>query len=137
MTAPIEARYAICVIQNSDGKLLLVRRSADRQLGANLWGFPGGHIELHESPIECAWRELHEEIGSDNQVHLLKVAGPFRDCRYGGRFEAHLFLYHWHSGCIELDDEHIDYRWVALEDLKSYPLMPGLEGDLVHLDLYP
>jgi len=130
-----EARYAICVVQNSNKELLLVQRSAHRDLGAELWGFPGGHIEAHESPIECAWRELHEEIGPANQVHLLKVAGPFRNRHYGGRFEAYLFLFHWLSGVIALDQEHTTYEWVPINKLTYYPLMPGITDDLKHLDI--
>jgi len=131
----IEARFSICVLQNDNHELLLVQRSAHRKLGPNLWGFPGGHIEPGESPLDCAWRELHEEIGPDNQVHLLKVAGPFRDRHYGGRFEALLFLFHWQSGEIELDHEHVAYRWVAPDRLHYYSLMPGILEDLEHLDL--
>lgn len=135
MQPDIEARFAICVIQNSRHELLLVRRSDHRKMGPLLWGFPGGHIEAHESPLDCAWRELHEEIGPDNQVELLKTAGPFRDKYYGGRYEAHLFLYRWQRGRIELDHEHVAYSWVPLDELKDYDLMPGIEADLDHLGL--
>lgn len=131
----IEARFAICILQNSNNDLLLVQRSGHRKLGPNLWGFPGGHIEQHESPLECAWRELHEEIGQYNQVKLLKVAGPFIDRHYGGRFEAYLFLFEWQSGIIELDQEHDAFEWVPIERLEYYSLMPGITDDLMHLDL--
>lgn len=135
MQQAIEARFAICVLRNRDDQLLLVRRSHDRKLGPGRWGFPGGHIEAGESPGDCAWRELGEEIGSDHRVELIRSAGPFRDRHYGGRFEAHLFLYHWHAGAITLDDEHIDYCWVSIEDMRDYSLMPGIDEDLAHLDL--
>ena len=131
----IEARFAICVLQNREQKLLLVKRSDNRDFGPALWGFPGGHIEAHESPLDCAWRELHEELGPRNQVHLIKTAGPFYDEHWGGRFEAHLFLYDWLSGTIELDHEHVAYQWVTLDQLDQYTLMPNITDNLMHLDL--
>lgn len=31
--------------------------------GAGTWSFPGGHLELNESVVECARREVLEETG--------------------------------------------------------------------------
>ena len=44
-----------------DNKVLLVQRK--KQPNAGLWGFPGGHIELGETGLACAVRELQEETG--------------------------------------------------------------------------
>lgn len=43
------------------GQILLMRRNKQPNLG--LWVAPGGKIEIHESPYECAVRELYEETG--------------------------------------------------------------------------
>ncbi|THE13038.1 NUDIX domain-containing protein [Bacillus timonensis] len=48
----ITSVHAFCF---KDGKLLLVKLQ-DRG-----WDFPGGHIELNESPEECIKREAYEE----------------------------------------------------------------------------
>jgi 8-oxo-dGTP pyrophosphatase MutT (NUDIX family) len=42
-----DARHHILVIQNR----------------ADIWNFPGGKKEIDESPLECAIREVREEIG--------------------------------------------------------------------------
>lgn len=131
----IEERFSICVVQNERRELLLVKRGNHRNFNPGLWGFPGGHIEADESPTDCAWRELREEIGEDHQVELVTSAGPFVDCHYGGRFEAHLFLYRWLSGTITLNAEHTDYTWVSLDALKRYDRMPGIDADLDYLGL--
>ncbi len=135
MSPTTDTRYAICIVQNADDALLLVKRSAHRDFNPNLWGFPGGHIEDNESPQETAWRELREEIGENHQVELQRCAGPFRDRHYGGRIEAHLFLYRWLGGTITLDAEHTDYAWADPLRLHDYELMPGIHADLEHLDL--
>jgi 8-oxo-dGTP diphosphatase len=51
------------LIKDEDGNILVVQ---DR---ANLWNFPGGKQELGETPLECAKREIKEEIGLS--VHKL------------------------------------------------------------------
>lgn len=131
----IEKRFAICVVQNDQAELLLVKRTQHRNFNPGLWGFPGGHIETNEAPVDCAWRELREEIGTDHQVELLTSAGPFIDRHYGGRFEAWLFHYRWSRGTITLNAEHSEYVWVGLNSLHDYELMPGIDDDLDYLGL--
>ena len=50
------------------GRVLLLEN--DR----NEWELPGGKLELHENPIDCVVREIHEEAGWD------VTAGPLLDC---------------------------------------------------------
>ncbi len=51
---------AMCVIERSDGSLLLVRNSYRRG-----WGFPGGLLNRGETPFDAVRRETREEIGVD------------------------------------------------------------------------
>jgi 8-oxo-dGTP diphosphatase len=44
------------------GRLFINQRTSDRVLGG-FWEFPGGKIELNETPEEALIRELREEIG--------------------------------------------------------------------------
>jgi 8-oxo-dGTP diphosphatase len=45
------------------GEVLLARRSAHRKSYANLWSFPGGHVEAGETLEQALDREMTEEIG--------------------------------------------------------------------------
>lgn len=60
---PIPAALAV-VVRGS--QLLLVRRS--NRPNAGLWGFPGGKIELGETVMEAAIRELQEETGIEAEA---------------------------------------------------------------------
>lgn len=134
MHAP-EARFAVNVIENARGELLLLERSRRAALGPGLWGFPAGHLKGDESPEACAQRELAEEIGGEVQVELIGRCGPVRDTQYGGRFEIWLFHYRWRGGRVRLNEEHTAWAWVAPGRLAELPLMPGVEEDLALLGL--
>lgn len=56
---------SICVVERTDGHLLLVRQSYRR----GGWGFPGGLLRRGEAPPDCARRELSEELGIDVELH--------------------------------------------------------------------
>ena len=51
---------AIAVVVRND-HVLLARRGKEPDAG--LWGFPGGHVELGETALQAAVRELREETG--------------------------------------------------------------------------
>ena len=56
--APSFTVGAICVIERSDGRMLLVRHSYRTR-----WGFPGGLLKRGEEARHGARREAREEIG--------------------------------------------------------------------------
>ena len=47
-------------------RILLIKRAAPPSRG--LWSIPGGHVELGESVLETAVRELKEEAGLDGRA---------------------------------------------------------------------
>ncbi len=54
---------AMCVVERSDGALLLVRQSYRRG-----WTFPGGLLKRNEAPAEAAVRETREEVDLEVEV---------------------------------------------------------------------
>lgn len=51
---------ALAVVLRGSEVLLVKRRNPP---DAGLWGFPGGHVDLGETALEAAARELREETG--------------------------------------------------------------------------
>ncbi|MCU1373030.1 MAG: putative MutT/NUDIX-family protein [Actinomycetia bacterium] len=75
--APSFSVGAICVIERSDGRVLVVRQSyRDR------WGFPGGLLKRGEEAVDGARREAFEEVGLDIEVvgqpSVVVAPGPRR-----------------------------------------------------------
>ncbi len=137
MILPIQARYSINILENDKNEILLLKRHPDAELGPGLWGFPAGHIHQDETPEHCSLRELHEEIGKDINISLIKQFGPVRDSFYGGTFEIFLFHHRWNGGHINLNPEHTDYVWVQPQDYKNYAVMEGMDEDIFYLNIWP
>jgi ADP-ribose pyrophosphatase YjhB (NUDIX family) len=57
------------------GKVLLLKRGIVPQLGR--WTFPGGYVDLGETPEQAASRETCEEVGM--KAHLGNVFGVYAD----------------------------------------------------------
>ena len=53
-----------------DGRVLLAQRPDDKDM-AGLWEFPGGKIELGETPEQALIRELKEELSIDTRSSCL------------------------------------------------------------------
>ncbi len=134
---PLKARFSINVLENSESEILLLKRSRDSTLGPGQWGFPAGHIEQGESPLQCARRELIEEIGPEFDATLLQTFGPVRDTKYGGIYEINLFHYRWHNGRVQLNHEHDSFAWTGATGFNDFDVMDGIVEDLDYLGIWP
>jgi mutator protein MutT len=70
------APAAAACIRDEKGRILLLRRSD----GDNLWGFPGGAIELGERAAEAVVREVREETGLE--VEPVALIGVYSGLEY-------------------------------------------------------
>ncbi|KAK4040977.1 NUDIX hydrolase domain-like protein [Parachaetomium inaequale] len=58
---PVVRVGVAAVIQDAQGRMVLGIRKGSH--GDGQWQFPGGHLEMGESPLACAERETLEETG--------------------------------------------------------------------------
>lgn len=104
-----------CVF-NEKGEVLLQRRG-----DTNKWGFPGGAIELGETPEMAAIREAKEETGLD--VEVGKLIGIYTDCNMeyasGDKAQSILIAYELKGVGGELfcdKEETLELKYFSLDD---------------------
>ena len=116
---------AAAALVDRDGRVLIAKRPIGKSM-AGLWEFPGGKVEIGETPEECLIRELNEELG-------IKVTGaclaPFVFTSHG--YESFhllmpLYLVRRWEGFVSAR-EHEAIAWVKPERLSDYPMPPADE----------
>jgi 8-oxo-dGTP diphosphatase len=110
---------ARAVILNSEGHMLIVRRSSTDPLAPGTWDVPGGRREADEALEATAQREVSEEIG----IQLLDPQLVFAtsDMRSDASktwlfFAAALPT----DALIVLSEEHDEYKWINPAVLNEY-----------------
>jgi len=57
--------YVTAILQNTDGRYLITRRSLDKGWGAGWWEVTGGSSLAGEDSLQAVVREVGEEVGLD------------------------------------------------------------------------
>ncbi len=114
--------YCICA-----DRLLFLRRSLSAREGGS-WTAPSGKLELGETPLMAAKRELAEETGLSAPLEAFHPLDSFFARNGALDFKIHLFALHWKSRPVQIvlsPKEHDLYQWVPFEEVFSLPLMSG------------
>lgn len=109
------------VLLRADGRYLLGQRGPDT-VYAGYWEFPGGKVEVGESPAAALCRELDEELGI--RVRHLRL-WLRREHLYE---HAHVRLHFFEVAAWEgelTDHVHSALRWVAPEEADCEPMLPA------------
>lgn len=116
-------KTATVAVINRDKRILILQRGETAPYMPLSYCLPGGHLELNESLIDGAVRELFEETGL---IYPAKDLIPFI-VKYKDGFNKNVWIAHISSAKIELNWEHIDYQWVSMRESSLYPLVRGLK----------
>ena len=87
----VDRTFASIALVDARGWVLLQERDEHPEIDPERWGFPGGHVEPGESPLEAAHRELEEETGLVLDGALEEVAVMPVVHRPGRLDAVHLF----------------------------------------------
>ncbi len=122
---------ATSTIAVSDGKILLQKRADN-----GLWGYPGGYLELGETPEESARREFLEETGLlAHEIELYGVfAGEKRHYFYPNGHEVYVTdvvftCYDFSESGYSHDDEVLEVQWFPINLLPDN-LAPNIKDIL-------
>jgi isopentenyldiphosphate isomerase len=117
----------------SGDRVLLQRRALVKESWPGLWDISvAGHVHAGESSIDAAIREAHEELGLDiaaSDLHFLEMLRYQVVLRPGyvenELHDVYLLRRDVDLASLTLDPlEVAEVRWVALDDLTRYELVP-------------
>ncbi len=124
MSKPI-VLVSACALVDIEGRVLLAQRPEGKSM-AGLWEFPGGKVEVGETPEETLIRELSEELAIDVTASCL---APFTFASHSyDDFHLMMPLYlcrKWEG--IPQPVEGQVLKWVRPLQMKDYPMPPADE----------
>jgi len=97
-----------------DGRMLLLQRPT------GTWEPPAGRLQPGESFEEGAVRELYEETGILASPQRI-IATWVGEAPSGRRLASVTYAGRTDGAEVRLSDEHLDHRWVTLEEWMSLP----------------
>ena len=115
-----EVLKVVAGLMIKNDQILIAQRAEKKYNGS--WEFPGGKIETPESPASALRRELQEEL--DIKV---KIGAHFMDSmlKITADKSLHLSAYFVFSQDTPKALEHKDIKWVPINQLLNYSLLPA------------
>lgn len=104
------------VIRRGD-RVLLASRPADKPPTG--WEFPGGKIEVGETPAAALIREIDEELG------VRVTPGPELETLQNGRIKLHFIAAGMPEDAVPTPREHQQCFWAPLTDVPPEQLLPA------------
>lgn len=121
-THPLPGVLALMV---RNGRVLMVQRAKEPDLGK--WGFPGGLVEIGETVLAAALRELREETGviaeADRVLDVFDVITRDDQDRVRYHFVLNVVLCRWIGGEAVAADDAAAVGWYDLAQIDD-PALP-------------
>jgi 8-oxo-dGTP pyrophosphatase MutT (NUDIX family) len=131
----LQERKVVTCFLESDGEILILRRSGQVSTYQERWAGVSGYIET--SANEQALTEIEEEAGlSQEDFQLIKRGDPLtiKDEKLGVRWLVHPYLFHIKDrNKIKIDWEHKEVRWIKPQEIGNYQTVPMLPETLARV----
>lgn len=108
-----------------DDKILLLRRTPESRTNPHRWELPGGKVDPGEFFDEALIREYKEETNLEIKIGDLldSIQEDFSHKRTVVIIMEVIAI----SGEIKISDEHVDWMWATLDELKELDLAFSLK----------
>lgn len=114
----------------SDGQILILRRSNQVKTMKEKWGAVSGYLENND-PLKQAVVEIYEETGLDSsKIQLIRSSDALEAADPENpeiSYNVHPYLFHSGSRKIRLSGEHDRFEWIHSNDLRRYDTVPKLK----------
>ncbi len=128
----LQERKVVTCFLESDGEVLILRRSERVGTYRGSWAGVSGYIE--DTPDKQSLIEISEETGlAENDIELIGKGEPLivEDKELGVRWVVHPYLFHIRDrNKIKIDWEHKETRWIKPPDIIHFPTVPMLKKAL-------
>ena len=112
------------LLKNPEGMFLLVRRNPKKypEIGPK-WDIVGGRIDIGTPLLENLSREVTEETGLKitSTPRLVGAQDILNVERFPGRHVVRLTYTADAQGTPQIDEESLEYRWLAREEIEALP----------------
>jgi len=112
-----------CALINEYGKVLINERPVGKDY-AGYWEFPGGKVDMGETPEEAIIRELKEEINIDVTGSCLAPLS-FTEKQYDNYYVV-VLLYvcrRWNGHIMPMEEQEL--AWVNPKEIDNFKLLPA------------
>ena len=122
-----------------NGKVLIIKRSADDEIDPDTWECIGGKIEFGEDLENALKREAKEEAGITITVEKLLYATAFK---INAHCQVILLAYYCtaNDNIIKLSAEHTNYLWSnkkQMSNMLSKPIIDDFNRNSVWQYIFP
>jgi len=128
----LEEKQVVTCFLESEGEILLLRRSEQVGSYRGRWAGVSGYIE--KTPDKQALTEIAEETGLDTEdIELIKKGETLtiEDEELKTRWLVHPFLFRIKDrDKVRIDWEHKELKWIDPKTIGTYPTVPMLKEAL-------